>query len=237
MAKEFYDRKRESIIDSFNKNYERTIKQLVQRLGDQAAEDARLETIERIDGLIPRLPDVGGRDNQFIQVILFCAWYMPFYEAVSDRGMDTEEYVRMITRLFHASFTRYPGFVRHLGGRLVRSRFFIRRMEKRAAISQRRRYPKDWVYSVSRDTEDPDTLFQVEYSQCAVCLLMEECGAEELMPYCNVVDFIMAKSLGYGFENPLVIGRGSETCVGIFRKDDRCEIPDYLDFAFEGLEF
>jgi hypothetical protein len=66
---------------------------------------------------------------------------------------------------------------------------------------------------------------------------MKETGAEELMPYCNFVDFIIAKSLGFGLENPRVIGRGDETCVGIFRKDKKCEIPDYLEFAFKGLRF
>lgn len=110
-------------------------------------------------------------------------------------------------------------------------------MKKYAISSQKREYPKDWIYTVSTDTDDPDAFNRVEYSQCAVCEMMKDFDAQELMPYCNIVDFMMAKALGIGFENPDVIGRGSKTCVGIFRKDHKCEIPDYLRFAFEGLEF
>lgn len=47
----------------------------------------------------------------------------------------------------------------------------------------------------------------------------------------------MAKSLGFGYADPRAIGRGDETCVGVFRKDSRCEIPDNLEFAFKGLRF
>lgn len=237
MAKNFYEGKQANILKSFNRQYKYAKKYLVQRFDESTASKIHDDTIEQVKELIPQLPDVGGKSNQFIQVVLFCAWYIPFYKAASKQGMSADEYVKMMTQVFHAAFTKYPGFTRHLVGKLVRSRLFMGRMKKRAAISQRREYPEDWVYSVSTETDDPDIFFEVEYSQCTVCILMKAAGAEELMPYCNFVDFIMAKSLGYGYENPRVIGRGDETCVGIFRKDNKCEIPDYLEFAFKGLRF
>ena len=237
LAKNFYEGKQVNILKSFNKQYECAKKYLVQRFEESTASKIHDDTIEQIRKLIPQLPDVGGKNNQFLPVVLFCAWYIPFYKAASKQGMSADEYVKMMTHAVHEAFTRYPGFIRHLGGKFVRSGFFMRIMKKHAAISQRGEYPKDWIYSVSAATNDPDIFFEVEYSQCAVCILMKETGAEELMPYCNFVDFIMAKSLGYGFENPRVIGRGDATCVEIFRKDGKCEIPDYLKFAFERLRF
>jgi len=237
VEKNFYEGKQANILKSFDRQYKYAQKYLVQRFDEATASKIHDDTIEQVRKLIPRLPDVGGKNNQFIQVILFCAWYIPFYKAASEQGMSAEEYVEMMTHVVHAAFTRYPGFIRHLVGRFVRSGSFMRRMKKRATISQGREYAKDWIYSVATATDDPDIFFEVEYSQCPVCILMKETGAEELMPYCNFVDFIMAKSLGYGFANPRVIGRGSETCVGIFRKDHKCDIPDYLEFAFKGLRF
>ncbi len=237
MAENFYEGKQANILKSFNKYYEYAKKYLVQKFDEPTADKIHDETIEQVRQLIPELPDVGGKKNQFILVVLLNAWYIPFYKVARKRGMSVDEYVKMMTRVFHEAFTKYPGFIRHLGGKLVQSRLFIRRMKKHAGISSERKYPKNWIYSVSTEADDPDVLLRVEYSQCAVCILMEDLGAEELMPYCNIADFIMAKSLGFGLENPRVLGRGSETCVGIFRKDDKCEIPDYLEFAFEGLEF
>jgi hypothetical protein len=237
VAKNFYEGKQANILKSFNRQYECAREYLVQRFDESTASKIHDDAIEQVRKLIPQLPDVGGKNNQFIPVVLFCAWYIPFYKAASKQGMSADEYVKMMTHVVHAAFTRYPRFIRHLGGKLVQSGLFMRRMKKHAAISQRREYSKDWIYSVSTETDDPDIFFEVEYSQCTVCILMKETGAEGLMPYCNFVDYIMAKSLGYGFENPRVIGRGDETCVGIFRKDNKCEIPDYLEFAFEGLRF
>ena len=234
---DFYEGKQANIIKSFNKQYKHAKKYLLQRFDESTASKIHADTIEQIRKLIPRLPDVGGNKNQFIQVVLFCAWYIPFYKAASEQGMSADEYVKMMTQVVHEAFTRYPGFIRHLAGKYVRSRFFMRRMKKHTTLSQRREYSKDWVYSVSTETDDPDIHFEVEYSQCAVCILVKETGAEELIPYCNFVDHIMAKSFRYGFENPRVIGRGDNTCVGIFRKDGRCEIPDYLESFFEGLRF
>ena len=51
----------------------------------------------------------------------------------------------------------------------------------------------------------------------AVCEIMKEFGAEELLPYCNIADHLMAKSLGFAFENPRVLGWGDSPCVGLFR--------------------
>jgi hypothetical protein len=237
MTKEFYGKKQESILKDFEKRYGDAEGYLVRRFDETTAGKIHDDAVERIKRLVPRLPDVGGESNQFIKVILLNAWYIPFFQAARGRGMSAEEYVRMITEALHGAFTRYPRWIRRIGGRLVLSGLFVRRMKRHAASSRERKYPKDWVYSVSTDTGDPGVLFRVEYSQCAACMLLEDFDAEELMPYCNVADFLMARALGFGFENPEVLGRGDGTCVGLFRKDGRCEIPDYLRFAFEGLEF
>lgn len=237
MAESFYEGKKKTILKSFNRQFKHAEKYLSQSYDELTIEKIHDDGIEEITKIIPELPDVGEKSNQFIQVVLYCAWYIPFYKAVSRQGMSADDFVKMMTHVIQSDFTRYPGFIRHLGGKLVQSRFFEKRMRKRAEISQKRLYPKDWIYSVSTETAGSDIRFKVEYSQCTVCILMKETGAEDLLPYCNFVDFIMAKSLGYGMENPKVIGRGDEVCVGVFRKDHKCEVPDYLEFAFKDLEF
>jgi len=233
----FYEEKQPKILKSFEKHFKHAMKYLVERFDEPTVSRIHNETVEQIKGLIPQMPDVGGKKNQFIHVMLINTWYIPFYKVVAEHGMSTEEYVKMMARVFYEGFDKYPRFIRRLGGTLIRSRFFVKRMRKNGGISQKREYPMNWVYAASTDVDDPNVLFKVEYSQCAVCEIMKLFGAEELLPYCNVVDYLMAKSLGFGFENPLVLGRGGDTCVGLFRKDSKCEIPDYIEFAFEGLEF
>jgi len=233
----FYEEKQPKILKGFEKHFKHVRKHLVERFDELTASRIYNKTVEQTKELLPQLPDVGGKKNQFIRVMLINAWYIPFYKVVQEHGMNAEEYVKMITRVFYEGFDKYPKFIRHLGAKLIRSRLFINRMIRHGGISREREYPKNWVYTVSTDVDDPGVLFKVEYSQCAVCEIMKELGAEELMPYCNTADYLMAKSLGFGFENPHVLGRGDYTCVGLFRKDGKCEIPDYLVFAFEGLQF
>ena len=237
MAKNYYEEKQSKIMKSFEKPFKHAGKYLVERFDEPTADKIHDETVEQAKELLPQMPDVGGKKNQFIHVMLVNAWYIPFYKVVQEHGMSTREYVKMMTRVFYEGFDKYPKFIRHLGGKLIRSRLFIKRMRRHGVISQEREYPKNWVYTTSTNVDDPDVLFKVEYSQCAVCEIMKKFGAEELLPYCNIVDYLMAKSLGFGFENPQVLGRGGDTCVGLFRKDSNCELPDYLQFAFEGLDF
>jgi len=130
--------------------------------------------------------------------------------------------------VFYEGFDKYPKFIRHLGGKLIRSRLFIKRMIRHSGISREREYPKNWVYTVSTDVDDPGVLFKVEYSQCAVCEIMKEFGAEELMPYCNIADYLMAKSLGFGFENPQVLGRGTPLAWGSSAKTVNAKYPIIL---------
>ena len=233
----FYEEKQPKILKGFEKQFKHSRKHLVERFDETTASRIHNETVEQTKELLPQLPDVGGKKNQFIHVMLLNAWYIPFFKVVQEHGMSAEEYVKMMTRVLYEGFDKYPKFIRRLGGKLVRSRLFMKRMIKHSGISLKREYPENWVYTVSTDVDDPGVLFKVEYSQCAVCEIMKEFGAEELMPYCNFADYLMAKSLGFGLENPRVLGRGDDTCVGLFRKDGKCEIPDYLQFAFEGLEF
>lgn len=233
----FYEKKLKGILKSFEKNFKRARGHLVRRFDEATADRIHDDTVEQIRLFVPELPDVGGKDNQFIQVVLLNAWFIPFFRASREHGMSAQEYIRMIAEVLHAGFSRCPRFIRHAGGMMVQSGLFVRRMKKRAAISQQRRYPKDWVYLATSSDDNPDVLLRVEYSQCTACLMMQEFDAVELMQYCNVADFMMAKALGFGFENPDVLGRGAGTCVGLFRRDSTCRIPDYLEFAFEGLEF
>ncbi len=237
MADRFYEGKLESVLRSFEKYFKRAEGSLLERFDRATVTGIHDDAAELIEALVPDLPDVGGGDNQFIQIVLLNAWYIPFFKAARERGMSAEEYVKMITGVLYKTLTRCPRFIRHAGGRLVLTGFFIRRMKKHAALSQERKYPKNWTYSLTTDTGDPDALFKVEYSQCTVCEMMKDQDVVELMRYCNVADFLMAKALGFGFENPEVLGRGAATCVGVFRTDRRCEIPGYLDFAFEDLKF
>lgn len=237
MVDVFYERKREHIFKTYSKLYKHTEKALQKRFDEKTALAIRTDTERRIEKIIGQLPEVGGNKNQFIQVVLINAWYIPFFKASAERGLSAEEYVTIMARAFHAEITKYPVFLRHIGGMVIKSSYFARRMKKHAEISQKREFEKNWVYTASTRTERDDARLKVEYSQCAVCLMMEEFEANELLPYCNVADFIMAKSLGFGFENPNVLGRGDRTCIGLFRSDDKCEIPGYLEFAFKGLDF
>ncbi len=224
----FYEEKQPKILKGFEKHFKHSRKHLVERFDEPTVSRIHNETVEQTKELLPQLPDVGGKKNQFIRVMLLNAWYIPFYKVVQEHGMSTGEYVKMITRVFYEGFDKYPKFIRHLGGKLIRSRLFIKRMIRHSGISREREYPKNWVYTVSTDVDDPGVLFKVEYSQCAVCEIMKEFGAEELMPYCNIADYLMAKSLGFGFENPQVLGRGTPLAWGSSAKTVNAKYPIIL---------
>ena len=121
---------------------------------------------------------------------------------------EAGELVYEIGRAFLKSSLAF--LTRFFGG-MNFSRFYLRRMRKRAAESHLRQYPGDYVYNF---VEGDSTTFDygVDYLECASCKFMAKQGASELAPYLCPVDILYSDALGWGLMRTQTLAEGAPKC-------------------------
>jgi hypothetical protein len=151
-------------------------------------------------------------------VFLFPAsWCLAIYQAFQDHGKTAEETGRLVYEIAEAEIQAIPGWVRRAIGVLWFSRWFRKRLQKRAALSQERKYPGDYVVAyVEGDGKDFD--YEFDYIECASFKFYQEQGAAELGPYICAIDKVASEMLGWGLRRTMTLAEGGEKCDFRFKK-------------------
>ena len=90
-------------------------------------------------------------------------------------------------------------------------------MRREAELSQRRRYPGDWLYTfVEGDGKTFD--YGVNYTECGICKFFKAQGVEGLIPYICLVDYPTSRALGTGLEREEAIGLGDKRCTFRYKR-------------------
>lgn len=69
-------------------------------------------------------------------------------------------------------------------------------LERVAARSQKRLYPEDWVFHITRPHAEDDWTFGVTYTECAICKLFHKLGAQRFLRYICLNDYPMYGAMG-----------------------------------------
>jgi hypothetical protein len=90
-------------------------------------------------------------------------------------------------------------------------------LKRRAAASQQRRYPKDFVFFV---VEGDGKTFDwgVDYTECAICKLYQQEGAENFTRYLCPLDAAMSERMGLGLERTQTLAEGAAYCDFRFKR-------------------
>ncbi|MEA2026670.1 MAG: L-2-amino-thiazoline-4-carboxylic acid hydrolase, partial [Chloroflexota bacterium] len=112
-----------------------------------------------------------------------------------------------------------------------RSFFGPKRMERRrraAAMSQRHRYPDDWVFEVV-EGDGKGFEFGVDYSECGVVKYLQREGAPELAPYGCWIDYPLAAAMGARLVRTETIAQGGQRCDFRFSRGEPVHVePEFL---------
>ena len=93
----------------------------------------------------------------------------------------------------------------------------MERRRQRAARSQERRYPDDYVYAfVAGDGEAFD--YGYDFSECAAQKFYRAQGAEEFLPYYCFLDFAWSRVLGLGLSRSMALSEGCALCNHRFKR-------------------
>lgn len=202
------------------------------RYGSGVTEQILERTREEFSGLVGTLPYVGGARNHFTPIVVATGVMVAFHRALEERGESVETTGAILREWVDTQWTVVPGPVRRLLGGLACSAPARRQLREHAAWSQERRYPDDWVFTFE-EGHGRGFDWGVEYSECAVCKLMERLEARELLPYCSLFDICASRALGLGMQLEDTLGAGGKACRARMRHGLATEIPDHLPEALQ----
>lgn len=223
MTAGYYTSQSSKLLREFDQTVGRVRDVLVERFGEGLATTVVGKARQVFESLLPQLPYLGGR-QPFTQWILSTAWFLSMYRVLEQHGRTVEEAGQLVYDLSAAFLEAYPAFMRRLLGYRAFSRRHIRSVEKRAAESQQRQYPGDYVFAfVEGDGEAFD--YGVDYTECAACKFLTEQGAPELAPYICATDVLSSDALGWGLVRTMTLAEGYEKCDFRFKKGGKTRVP------------
>ncbi len=138
---------------------------LARHHGRAWAEEVIAATRAEYERVRPQVPDIGGAGNVFQPVMTVNGWVVALHRAMSARGKQAEDAIRVCQEVFDGWLQRLPGFVLRAIGWLLLSPPVRGYFERQARRSQERRYAEDFVWRVERG---PAGEMSLVFDECAV---------------------------------------------------------------------
>ncbi len=166
---------------------------------------------QRFVDLISRLPYIGGDENHLTRELVCSARCLALYQVMRDHGYTAAEVGKIL-------YDAVPALLGDGGPppQPLDADALMRRRRERAARSQSRRYPGDWVYSfVMGDGVAFD--YGYDFTACAAQELYHAHGADEFLPYYCFLDFASSRVAGLGLQRTMTLAEGQPRCDHRFK--------------------
>ena len=184
---------------------------LAARYGAALADTLIGESLAEFEKLIPELPDIGGEKNPLNDNLIFSASALAFYRAMMRHGKTVYETGEILYRTMEVWVRRYPRWLRRVMGWYYLSKFNQRGVRQKAAISQQRRYPGDWVREYV-EGDGHTFVWGTNYAECGIVKFLHSQGADELAPYLCLTDYALFGALGIDLERTTTLAEGGPRC-------------------------
>jgi hypothetical protein len=180
---------------------------LVQSYGHKFTEAVLKETHQQFEEIIPTLPYIGGDENElFTHQIIRSATFLILYKVMKAHGKTAREAGKI-------TYSEVEEVVRHsppVPGRELTPEFRNQEIA-RAKKSQERRYPDDWVFEYV-DGDGVEFDYGYDYTECGAQKLYHTHDADEFLPYFCYLDFVTARTPGWGFTRTETLAEGYSRC-------------------------
>lgn len=222
MGQSEYVGQKSQLLKDFDKTVRYVRDLFIAKYGRSQAEVIIAEARQEYEALIPQLPFIGGK-QPFTQFIISTGWALAMYRALQRHGGTVEEAGKLAYQASAAYLRAYPAFLRRLFGRRIFSRRYIARVRQRAAESQQRQYPGDYVYNfVEGDGRTFD--YGVDYVECASVKFLQQQDAPELAPYLCASDKLYSEMMGWGLKRTMTLAEGCDHCDFRFRRGGETDV-------------
>jgi hypothetical protein len=185
--------------------------------GEAFADMLARESGAEFEALIPQLPYIGGQRNSMTDEIVISAIALALYRVMKRHGKGVEQTGELLYRMAEAWIKRYPRFLRRLMGWAYLSWLGQSQSKRKAAMSQERRYPGDWVREHVEENGDAFN-WGVDYTECGSVKYLHSQGAAELAPYLCLLDYPLFGALGIELKRTMTLAEGCQKCDFRFKR-------------------
>ncbi|MBN1662061.1 MAG: L-2-amino-thiazoline-4-carboxylic acid hydrolase [Deltaproteobacteria bacterium] len=194
-------------LDSF---YKSTRKVLSARLGERRADDMMRNIRNEYAGLVPSVPDIGGKQSMFTEWLDYGVYYLAVYRVLKRDGYPIDQAGELIFRTYE-TMADYPKGFLNLVGRLKYGNRYVSRLRQEAGASRQRRYPAGWVAEfIDGDGREFD--YGLNITECGICKFYKAHNAMELAPYMCLSDYVVSRAFDRGLVRQYTIAEGHDHC-------------------------
>ncbi len=181
------------------------------KYGQALAETAVAKSAVEFEKLIPQIPYIGGAANSMTDTLVQMTSLLALYRVLKREGKLVAEIGDLFYEMAQAQVNRFPQWLRHLIGRFYMSRWNFRRLQKRAAVSQQRHYPGDFVIELV-PSQDSQSLQGINYLECGIVKFFAQQGATKLTPHMCRIDFLLFPAMGISLNRTGTLAQGCTRC-------------------------
>jgi hypothetical protein len=153
---------------------------------------------------------------------------LAMYQALRARGESAEPAARLICLGASSFYRSFPTrLLLRWQGRKQFSRKRIEQRRRDAVVSQRRRYPDDWVFDF---VEGDGRTFEwgLDYTECGIVKYLSRQGAPELAPYLCWLDYPVFAAMRVKLVRTETLAQGCQTCDFRFARGQPVQVkPDF----------
>ncbi len=225
----YYTSRKSQLLRSFDKIAKRVRKTLVSSYGDHFTDTIAIDSHREYEALIPQLPYIGGKKNPFTDFVILSAQSLALYRALKKHAKTTDEANTMLWEVFKAVIDTTPRLLSWLYGKWIFTRYYVNRLRKMAAESQKREFSGGYVFTfVEGDGEEFD--YGLDFTECATCKFYDAQGESDFTPLACAADYLKSKAFGWGLTRTMTLAKGYEKCDFRHKKGDATRVtpPDSL---------
>jgi hypothetical protein len=181
-----------------------------------------MEAHSEYEALIPQIPYIGDR-SPLLVFLLPTSRYLAVYRVLRSHGRTVGDAGQVVNEMGKAELRAIPRPIRAVIRYLWFSPWFTSRLKRRAAESQKRAHPGDYVFTfVQGNGKDFD--FGIDYEECASCKFLDAQNAGELAPYVCAVDKVASETLGWGLSRTMTLADGGGRCDFRFKRRGKTDV-------------
>ena len=213
----------------FNRRFKGIKTKLCLRYGDEICLEVEKNTFESYSKIQPTLSKYKGLFNFFNTIMDFNVIFISLYLAMKKLKLTAKETVGICYEVAEEKHLSIPRPIRWLMHYIFFSFPFLLFLQNSS-----KNVEKCGAWEIKYFKGD-GLAFDMgfECKKCGVVEFLKENGGEELIKYCNFMDYIQSRTFGLGWQNPVNIGQGGGSCISYMKRNRTTEIPVNLSDLIE----
>lgn len=195
---------------------------IAERVGEELARDVQRDVRQRLEALLPMMPDPGWKAPQMRVFSLSGALYIAYYLALRDRGQTAAEVWQICeqgtrNRFLHMSkmSRRFLSWSIFSAPWKLLGKWLAQRCRQDSVGGWRMQY-------VPQRGAEFD--YGVTYTRCAIHQLAQDAGAREFAPFICQADVVGSEVFDWGLRRTETLAQGGATCDFRFRRGGSTEV-------------